>query len=71
MYTIDAAQVAGETWRQVCVVVNASDTQSVDLGLPPGPWHVAVDHHGAIIGERVIEGTVRVRHKSGQVLFQP
>ncbi len=71
MCTIDAAKVTGETWSQICVVVNAADSENMDIGLPPGPWHVALDHHGAIIGERVIEGTVRVRYKSGQILFQP
>jgi hypothetical protein len=71
MYTIDAAKVKGETWSQICVVVNTSDSENMDVGLPPGPWHVALDHHGAIIGERVIEGTARIRYKSGQVLFQP
>ena len=71
LFTIDASQVPGETWKQVCVVVNAADSLSVDLALPPGPWHVALDQHGALIGERVVENTIRVRYKSGFVLYQP
>ncbi len=69
MYTIDASQVEGEPWKQVCLLVNAADAISSDVALPSGPWHVAFDHHGAADG-RVVEGTVRVRYKSGLILYQ-
>ncbi len=70
MFTIDPELIEGETWKHVCVVANSSDTLSSDFALPAGPWHVAFDYNGAVTDERVIEGTVRVRYKSGVILYQ-
>jgi pullulanase len=70
MYTIDPGSLPGETWAHACVIANSDDAKSYDFGLPAGPWHVALDADGAVKGERVVEGTVRVRYKSGMVLYQ-
>jgi pullulanase len=71
MYTLDGSQLDGETWKQVCVVVNAADSMSTEVALPEGSWQVAFDHGGAVTEERIIEDTVRVRYKSGMILYQP
>ena len=70
MYTLDGSALDGETWKQICVVVNAADFMSTDFALPAGQWHVAFDAGGAVGEERVVEGTVRVRYKSGMILYQ-
>ncbi len=70
MYTLDGSNVADETWKQVCVVVNAADDASSAVMLPAGTWHVACDHNGAA-DNRTVEGSVRVRYKSGMILYQP
>ncbi len=70
MFTLDPGSVPGETWKHVCVIANSADAISSDFALPAGPWHVALDATGAVKDERVVEGTVRVRYKSGMVLYQ-
>ncbi len=71
MFTIDPdGGLPGETWRQVCVIANSADELGYDFALPAGPWHVAFDVNGSVTSNRVVEGTVRVRHKSGMILFQ-
>jgi pullulanase len=69
MYTLDGSDVSDETWKQVCVVVNAADDVSSAVILPPGTWRVACDHSGAA-DNRTVEGSVRVRYKSGMILYQ-
>jgi hypothetical protein len=71
MFTLDPGSLPGESWKHVCVIANSSDTVSSDFALPGGPWHVALDASGAVKDERVVEGTVRVRYKSGMILYQP
>ncbi len=70
MFTLDPGDLPGETWKHVCVIANSSDDASYDFSLPVGSWHVALDADGAVRAERVVEGTVRVRYKSGMVLYQ-
>ncbi len=71
MFTIDPdGGLPGETWKHVCVIANSDDKLSYDFALPAGPWHVAFDADGAITDERVVEGTIRVRYKSGMILYQ-
>ena len=70
MFTLDPGRLPGETWKHVCVIANSADTISSDFALPAGPWHVALDATGVVKDERVAEGTVRVRYKSGMVLYQ-
>jgi pullulanase len=70
MFTLDPDSVPGETWKHVCVIANSADVLSSEFALPAGPWHVALDASGAVKDERVVEGTVSVRHKSGMVLYQ-
>lgn len=70
MFTLDPGSLPGESWKHVCVIANSSDTVSPDFALPDGPWHVALDASGAVKDERVVEGTVRVRYKSGMILYQ-
>lgn len=70
MFTIDAGNVESETWKRVCVIVNSADVISTDVSLPPGTWHVAFDKNGAA-DNHPVEGTVRVRYKSGMILYQP
>jgi pullulanase len=71
MYTLDPDALDGETWKHVCVIADAADFLSYDFALPAGPWHVALDLNGAVTDERVVEGTIRVRYKSGMILYQP
>ncbi len=70
MYTLDGSGLEDESWENVCVLVNVADSMSADFALPPGPWRVAFDHRGAVTDERGVEGTVRVRYKSGIILYQ-
>jgi len=72
MFTIDPdGALPGEAWKHVCVIANSSDNLSYDFALPARPWHVALDANGAVTEERVVEGTLRVRYKSGMILYQP
>jgi pullulanase len=70
MYTLDASGVPGESWKQVCVVFNSDDQANAEVTLPEGQWSVALDEHGAAANQAV-SGQVRVRAKSGLVLYQP
>jgi pullulanase len=70
MYVLDGSTVDGESWKQVCVLVNAADFISADFTLPPGIWHVAFDQTGTVTEPRTAEGTARVRYKSGMILYQ-
>ena len=71
MFTLDPGSVAGESWKHVCVMANSADVTSSDFTLPAGQWRVALDANGAVKDERVVEGTVHVRYKSGMILYQP
>jgi pullulanase len=71
MWLLDAGHVDGESWKSAAVLLNASDSMSVDVPLPPGRWSVVLDHNGAVTQPRAAEGTVRVRYKSGMILSQP
>jgi pullulanase len=71
MFTIDPeGGLPDETWRHVCVIANSADELNYDFALPAGPWHVAFDVNGAVTSDRIVEGTVRVRYKSGMILYQ-
>lgn len=70
-YTIDAAHVAGEPWKQIAVIANANDSLGVEVTLPPGHWHIAFDHAGPGKPGATLTGKARVRYKSGMVLYQP
>ena len=70
MFTIEPVGLGDETWRRVCVIANSSDAMSYDFALPAGPWYVALDAGGAVKDEHAVEGTVRVRYKSGMILYQ-
>ncbi len=71
MYTYDAGNVEGESWKQVCVIANAADSVSAEVSLPPGIWQVAFDQNGSVKGDQLLQGVARVRHKSGIILYQP
>ena len=70
MFTIDPDGLEGEPWKHVCVIANSADFMSFDFALPAGSWHVALDADGAVKDERAVEGAVRVRYKSGMILYQ-
>ncbi|MEI6085709.1 MAG: alpha-1,6-glucosidase domain-containing protein, partial [Verrucomicrobiota bacterium] len=70
MYTIDSAHVAGETWKQVCVILNAADNSSAEVVLPAGQWQVAFDKDGPAQDRPTLTGSIRVRSKSGLILYQ-
>jgi pullulanase len=69
-YTIDATHVAGEVWKHIAVIANSHDALSVEVPLPAGTWHVAFDHAGPVPPGTVVTGKVRVRYKSGLILYQ-
>ena len=69
MFTIDPSGLDGEPWKHVCVIANSADTAQ-GIALPEGKWHVAFDAGGPVKEERVAEGTVSVRNKSGMILYQ-
>jgi pullulanase len=71
MYTCDAGNVDGESWKRVCVIANAADDGNADVKLPEGVWQVAFDSTGAVTGQRTVEGSMPIRHKSGLIIFQP
>lgn len=71
MYTYESGNVEGEPWKQVCVIVNSADAISAEVKLPPGVWQIALDHTGAAKSQQLAQGSVRVRYKSGVILFQP
>jgi pullulanase len=71
MYTYEAGNVEGESWKKVCVIVNPADAISTEVKLPDGIWQVALDKDGAAKGHQLAQGSVRVRYKSGMILFQP
>lgn len=71
MFTLAGSLVEGEPWKNICVMANAHDSRSVEVSLPAGVWHVALDHRGRLAEPRTVEGTVRVRYKSGMILYQP
>ena len=64
-------EVLHPSWKHVCVIANSSDDASYDFALPAGSWHVALDADGAVKADRPVDGSVRVRYKSGMVLYQP
>jgi pullulanase len=70
VFAINGEGVPGETWKRVCVVLNSGDESDAEITLPSGDWSVALDEHGAA-SVPVISGKLRVRHKSGVVLYQP
>jgi pullulanase len=69
MFTINGQGVPGETWKRICVILNSADATDAEVGLPEGNWSVVLDDHGAASGPEV-SGKVRVRYKSGVVLYQ-
>jgi pullulanase len=70
LYTIAGSLVEGEPWKNICVIANPNDALSVEVVLPDGRWYVALDHTGALPTPRETTGSVRVRYKSGLVLYQ-
>ena len=64
VYQIDARDVPGETWEQICVIANAADADQLTVKLPAGPWRVALDQAG------IVADTVTVPAKSGLILYQ-
>jgi pullulanase len=68
VYTINGEGVPGETWKNICVILN-SDDRAVDVPLPPGDWMITLDKNGASSGQSA-SGTVNVALRSGLVLFQ-
>lgn len=71
MFTLAGSLVDGEPWKNICVIANANDSRSVEVSLPVGRWYIALDHTGRLAEPRVVEGAVRVRFKSGLILYQP
>ena len=71
MFTIDGSGVDGESWKQVCVIVNATDSTTADVALPPGEWRIAFDRSGAVTSDEHAQGTAQVPSKSGMILYQP
>lgn len=70
IFTLDGSGLDGEPWKQVCVVANSADSISQEIALPPGTWRVAFDAAGTA-DNREVTGSVRIRYKSGMILYQP
>jgi len=70
VFTLDGTGLDNESWKQVCVVANSADSISQEIVLPPGTWRVAFDAGGPA-DNRELTGSVRVRYKSGMILYQP
>jgi pullulanase len=70
MWTINGSGLDGESWKQVCVIANTADFISAEVTLPPGQWYVAFEQNGAVTESHTADGTVRVRYKSGMILYQ-
>jgi pullulanase len=69
MFTLDGTGLDNEPWRQVCVIANSADALSHEIALPAGTWRVAFDAAGPA-DNREVTGSVRLRYKSGMILFQ-
>ena len=76
MFTINGEDVPGETWKRVCVILNSADATDAEISLPEGNWSVGLDDHGAVPNPQPstlnhqLSGKVRVRYKSGIILYQ-
>ena len=74
MFTINGKGVPGEKWKRVCVVLNSANEADAAINLPPGDWMMALDEGGAPAVDTTTatsaSGKIRVRHKSGVVLYQ-
>ena len=72
MFTVSGDGVRGETWKRVCVILNASNDTEANVLIPVGgQWLVALDPTGAVKEPHTVSGKITVRHKSGVVLYQP
>jgi len=69
MFTINGEGVPGETWKNICVILNGDD-RGTDVSLPAGEWTVATDKDGAVSTSRPAAGEVSISPRSGLVLFQ-
>lgn len=70
-FILDGRALDDEPWKQICVLANAAASLNTEFDLPPGPWYVAFDHAGKVAEPRAVENQVRVRYKSGMILYQP
>jgi pullulanase len=70
LYTLNGANLPGETWTSTCVVMNSDNSAAVDVALPAGTWSLAVDENGANAGEPSFSGSVHVSPKTGLILWQ-
>jgi len=70
LFTINGEGVPGETWKRICVVLNSADESDAEIALPSGEWFIALDEYGAA-SVAPASGKLRIRHKSGVVLYQP
>jgi len=68
-YTLDGNGVPGETWKEVCVLLNGNERGSAEFTLPKGNWIVAYDDKGPA-PMRSVSGKIKVRYRTGLVLFQ-
>jgi pullulanase len=68
MYTISGEGIPGETWKNICVIINPDD-QGADVPLPPGDWTIAIDKDGAS-PVRPASGSMNISRRSGLVLYQ-
>jgi pullulanase len=70
MFTINGEGLPSETWKRACVILNSADDKDAEVNLPGGEWIAALDENGATSDSRSVSGRIRVRFKSGLVLFQ-
>ncbi len=68
VFTINGEGIPGETWKNICVLINPDD-QGADIPLPPGNWTVAIDKNGAA-NTGSASGSINISRRSGLVLYQ-
>ena len=70
VYLLDGINLANETWREACVLINGEDTSDVEFHLPPGCWQLAFDTNGAVDESSSVEFRVCLHGKTGLILYR-
>ncbi len=69
-FTIDGEGLEGETWNQVCVMINGSQHMTGTFQLPVGKWKRASDGMRVASQGRSWEGAVQVPKRTGMIFWR-
>lgn len=68
--TIDGRGLPGESWREVCILVNGSPDATATFGLPEGGWRRVCDGRRCIVQSKLWEGEIPVPHRTGMLFHR-